>query len=106
MTFINNLIGYANEYNVNPIIFLLIYFGSTPFLLVPIYFLLKMAKEQKIKGSKKALFLIAIIAAAWFAPYVYIFLYSKGVSPIILYLIAVIAVVTFIRYLKKKLRPK
>jgi Trk-type K+ transport system membrane component len=106
MDFINSLIEYAKDYGVNPIIFLVVYFGSTPFLLIPVYFLLKMAKEKKLKCNKKSLFLIAIVAAAWFAPYLYVILYSRGVNPIILFFIAVIAVITFIRYLKKKLKPK
>jgi len=106
MEWINSLIGYANEHGVNPIIFLVIYFGSTPFLLIPIFYLAKMVKNKASRSSGKFISLVSIVSAAWLAPYLYVLICGRGINPIIIVIILIFAVFTLIRYLKKKLRPK
>lgn len=103
--FIKNLGEYASSHGVNPLIFLAIYFGSTPFILIPTYKLARIA-IGKDGNRSKFISLLTILASGWLAPYLYILIAGRGVSYSILIGVLAIGIVTLIVHIRKKILSK
>jgi len=101
---INDLSGYANSFNVNPVVFLVIYFGTTPFILVPVYFLGRIAAKKTDKKYFWPLMIVLILAIV--APYLYIVVFGQGINIFIKLVVIAIAIISLIRLLSKKLNIK
>lgn len=101
--FVKGLTIYANQHGVNPIIFLVIYFGSTPFILLPIYFL---GKEAVKKESRRTILLIGILIFGVLMPYLYIVIFGRDINILIRILVIGVALISVIRVLSKKVGIK
>lgn len=99
--FVSDLYTTAIGYGVNPLIFVILYFGTTPFLLVPLYFLGRIALK---KTNKKYFYpLISVLILAFLAPYSYVLLFGRGINIYIKICIILFAIITLLKYLDKKL---
>lgn len=104
MNFINDLVNQAQSYNVDPLTFIVIYFGTTPFLLIPLYYLGRIALK---KTDKKYFFpLLTTLILAFLAPYMYVLLFGRGINIFIKIAIILFAFFALFRYLDKKLNIK
>lgn len=101
LDFVRDLMDYASGFNLNPAVFLIVYFGTTPFILVPVYFLGRIAAKKTDK--KYFLPLIITLVLAIVAPYLYVIVFGKGINIFIKLAVFTIAVLSLIRYLSKKL---
>ena len=99
--FISDLYATAKSFGVDPLIFVVVYFGTTPFLLIPLYYIGRIA----LKKTDKRYFLplVTILIIAFLAPYFYIILFGDGINIYIKIGVITFAILTLLRYLNKKL---
>lgn len=98
--FLGELINYAKSFNVDPIVFIIIYFGTTPFILIPVYFLGRIAMKKTDKKYFSLLLVILILAIL--APYLYVLVFGVGINIAVKLGIIFIALLSLIRFLEKK----
>jgi uncharacterized membrane protein len=85
-----SLIQYAQNHNVNPTIFLIIYVASIPFFYYPLFRIKKFYEERKDKNklSRDVFTSIMINGLAWAAPYLYVIIWGKSL-PLWIYLVVI-----------------
>lgn len=99
--FLVNLSNYAKGFNLDPIVFLIIYFGTTPFILIPPFFLGKIAMKKLDK--KYFVPLLTTFVVAFILPYLYVIVFGTGINIFVKIAVIIIAAFLLFRSLSKRL---
>ena len=104
INFVTHLMDFAMSYNLNPIIFLIIYFGSGIFIIPSIHILIKIGRKKLNK--RYTLLAILFLAIGWFMPYIYVVFWGQNIDLWIKIVIVLAASVAIIPYYRRKVKSK